>query len=193
MSFIVIIVCANIFWINFCLTSSSPSDPGRNFKRQLFLFGILFLFNLFVGKHNCIFSNQISLSWSAERAHGLYYTLLKILHNVFIVSWNFVLYKKLSTNRLNRLCYRWYRKNILNCKRKTIEMNFWEQQSSAWGLTGLAGYRLAPAGHHIEVSEQNEFAGGLVSAIRAGKKNSWPVLSSYICPGFRSDFSFQKN
>lgn len=40
------------------------------------------------------------------------------------------------------------------------------------GLTGLtAGYRLARAGHHIEVFEQNEFAGGLASAIRAGNEN----------------------
>lgn len=89
-----IIVYTIIFWINFLLNKFFSFRSRENFKRQLFLFGILFLFNLFVG-NIIVFSaiRHLLVLISGEGSWSVLY-LPKILIMFFIVSWNFVLYKK---------------------------------------------------------------------------------------------------
>ncbi len=83
-----------IFWINFLLNKFFSFRSRDNFRRQLFLFGILFLFNLFVG-NILLFSaiRHVLVLISGEGSWPVLY-LPKILIMFFIVSWNFVLYKK---------------------------------------------------------------------------------------------------
>ena len=89
-----ILVYTVIFWINFLLNKYFSFKSKDNFKRQLFLYSILFFFNLIVG-NILIFSaiRGMLVSLTGEGSWQVLY-LPKILIMFFIVSWNFILYKK---------------------------------------------------------------------------------------------------
>lgn len=89
-----ILVYTVIFWINFLLNKFFSFKSRTNFKRQLFLYGILFFFNLIVG-NVLLFSGirHILVLISGEGSWPVLY-LPKILIMFFIISWNFILYKK---------------------------------------------------------------------------------------------------
>lgn len=89
-----IIVYTVIFWINFLLNRFFSFRSKSDFKRQLFLYGILFFFNLVVG-NILLFSGIRSLLviLSGEGSWPVLY-LPKVLIMFFIISWNFILYKK---------------------------------------------------------------------------------------------------
>jgi putative flippase GtrA len=89
-----IIVYTVIFWLNFLLNRVFSFRSKSDFKRQLFLYGILFFFNLVVG-NVLLFSGIRSLLvlLSGEGSWPVLY-LPKILIMFFIISWNFILYKK---------------------------------------------------------------------------------------------------
>lgn len=89
-----VIVYTIIFWINFLLNKFFSFKSRTNFKRQLFLYGILFVFNLVVG-NILLFSGirYLLVLISGEGSWPVLY-LPKILIMFFIISWNFVLYKK---------------------------------------------------------------------------------------------------
>ncbi|NLX64846.1 MAG: GtrA family protein [Clostridiaceae bacterium] len=89
-----IIVYTVIFWLNFLLNKFFSFRSTTNFKRQLFLYGILFFFNLIVG-NVLLFSGirYILVLLSGEGSWPVLY-LPKIMIMFFIISWNFILYKK---------------------------------------------------------------------------------------------------
>jgi len=89
-----IIVYTVIFWLNFLLNKFFSFRSANNFKRQLFLYSLLFLFNLVVG-NILLFSGirYILVLLSGEGSWPVLY-LPKILIMFFIISWNFILYKK---------------------------------------------------------------------------------------------------
>lgn len=89
-----IIVYTLIFWINFLLNKFFSFKSKTNFARQLFLYGILFFFNLIVG-NILLFSGirYLLVLLSGEGSWQVLY-LPKILIMFFIISWNFILYKK---------------------------------------------------------------------------------------------------
>ncbi len=89
-----IIVYTFIFWINFLLNKFFSFKSKDNFLRQLFLYGILFFFNLIVG-NILLFSGirYLLVLLSGEGSWPVLY-LPKILIMFFIISWNFILYKK---------------------------------------------------------------------------------------------------
>ena len=89
-----ILVYTVIFWINFLLNKYFSFRSKTNFKRQLFLYSILFFFNLIVG-NVLLFSaiRSILVIVSGEGSWQVLY-LPKILIMFFVVSWNFILYKK---------------------------------------------------------------------------------------------------
>lgn len=89
-----ILVYSVIFWINFLLNKYFSFKSRTNFKRQLFLYGLLFFFNLIVG-NVLLFSaiRHILVLMSGEGSWPVLY-LPKILIMFFIISWNFLLYKK---------------------------------------------------------------------------------------------------
>lgn len=89
-----ILVYTIIFWLNFLLNKFFSFRSTVNFRRQLFLYGILFFFNLIVG-NIFLFSgiSYILVLISGEGSWPVLY-LPKILIMFFIISWNFILYKK---------------------------------------------------------------------------------------------------
>lgn len=89
-----IMVYTVIFWFNFLLNKFWSFKSRNNFKRQLFYYGILFFFNLVVG-NVLLFSGirYLLALWYGEDSWPVLY-LPKILVMFFIVSWNFILYKK---------------------------------------------------------------------------------------------------
>jgi len=89
-----IIVYTVIFWLNFLLNRVFSFRSKSDFKRQLFLYGILFFFNLAVG-NVLLFSaiRSLLVLVSGEGSWPVLY-LPKILIMFFIISWNFILYKK---------------------------------------------------------------------------------------------------
>lgn len=89
-----ILVYTIIFWVNFLLNKYFSFQSKTNFKRQLFLYGILFFFNLIVG--NILLFSAIRhalVTISGEGSWPVLY-LPKILIMFFIISWNFILYRK---------------------------------------------------------------------------------------------------
>lgn len=90
-----IVVYTVIFWINFLLNKFFSFKSRTNFKRQLFLYGILFVFNLVVG--NILLFSGIRYGLVLLSGEGSWPVLYlpKILIMFFIISWNFVLYKKI--------------------------------------------------------------------------------------------------
>lgn len=89
-----ILVYTVIFWINFLLNRNYSFKSKANIKRQLFLYSILFVFNLVVG--NILIFSAIRYLLVLSFGEGTWPVLYlpKILIMFFIVSWNFVLYKK---------------------------------------------------------------------------------------------------
>lgn len=89
-----VIVYTIIFWLNFLLNRFFSFRSKSDFNRQLFLYGLLFFFNLVVG-NVLLFSGIRSLLvlLSGEGSWPVLY-LPKILIMFFIISWNFILYKK---------------------------------------------------------------------------------------------------
>jgi len=89
-----VIVYSIIFWLNFLLNKFFSFRSKNNFKRQLVLYGLLFVFNLTVG-NIVLFSaiRHVLVLISGEGSWPVLY-LPKILIMFFIISWNFVLYKK---------------------------------------------------------------------------------------------------
>jgi len=89
-----VIVYSIIFWLNFLLNKFFSFRSKNNFKRQLVLYGLLFVFNLTVG-NIVLFSaiRHVLVLISGKGSWPVLY-LPKILIMFFIISWNFVLYKK---------------------------------------------------------------------------------------------------
>ena len=89
-----IIVYTIIFWINFLLNKFFSFKSRTNFKRQIFLYGFLFIINLVVG--NILLFSGIRHLLVLACGEGSWQVLYlpKILIMFFIISWNFVLYKK---------------------------------------------------------------------------------------------------
>lgn len=89
-----VIIYTVIFWLNFLLNRFFSFRSKSDIKRQLFLYGILFFFNLFVG-NVLLFSGIRSLLvyMCGEGSWPVLY-LPKVLIMFFIISWNFILYKK---------------------------------------------------------------------------------------------------
>jgi len=89
-----IMVYTVIFWFNFLLNKFFSFRSRNNFKRQLIYYGILFVFNLTVG--NVLLFSGIRYLLVLGFGEGSWPVLYlpKILIMFFIVSWNFVLYKK---------------------------------------------------------------------------------------------------
>jgi putative flippase GtrA len=89
-----VMVYTVVFWFNFLLNKFFAFQSKVNFKKQLFSYGILFFFNMIAG-NILLFSaiRSILVLISGEGSWPVLY-LPKILIMVFIVSWNFILYKK---------------------------------------------------------------------------------------------------
>lgn len=89
-----ILVYTIIFWLNFLLNKFFSFKSKTNFKRQLILYGILFFFNLIVG--NILLFSAIRYILAVLSGEGSWQVLYlpKILIMFFIISWNFILYKK---------------------------------------------------------------------------------------------------
>lgn len=89
-----VIVYTVIFWVNFLLNKFFSFRSHTNFKRQLCLYGFLFIFNLVVG--NVLLFSGIRRLLALACGEGSWPVLYlpKILIMFFIISWNFVLYKK---------------------------------------------------------------------------------------------------
>lgn len=89
-----VIVYTVIFWLNFLLNRFFSFRSKSDFKRQLFLYGILFFFNLVVGNVLLFLRiRSLLVLLSGEGSWPVLY-LPKILIMFFIISWNFILYKK---------------------------------------------------------------------------------------------------
>lgn len=87
-------VFALIFWLNFMFNRVFSFRSTSALWKQLIPYGFLFVFNLTVG-NILLFSltRQLLVIWTGEGSWYVMY-LPKILIMTFIVSWNFVLYKK---------------------------------------------------------------------------------------------------
>ncbi len=83
-----------VFWLNFLMNRKFAFRSKSGYWKQILLYGILFAFNLVVG-NVLLFSaiRRLLAQWSGEGSWPVLY-LPKILIMFFIVSWNFILYKK---------------------------------------------------------------------------------------------------
>lgn len=81
-----VIVYALVFWINFLLNRFWSFNSNKNFLRQLKLYFALFIFNLFAA--------NILLMYLLTDIAGINSLISKIFVMGSIVSWNFILYKK---------------------------------------------------------------------------------------------------
>jgi len=75
-----------IFWLNFLMNRFWTFKSRTKFTRQLFLYGILFVINL-------VASNLIM--YLLTDLLKIYYLISKIFAVGLVVSWNFILYKKI--------------------------------------------------------------------------------------------------
>lgn len=89
-----IMVYTIIFWFNFLLNKFFTFRSRKNFKKQLISYGILFFFNMVVGNILLFSAIKALLNYLFPTVPWVPYYLPKILIMVFIVSWNFILYKK---------------------------------------------------------------------------------------------------
>lgn len=83
-----------IFWLNFLLNRQFAFRSKANLFRQLLAYGFLFAFNLVVGNILLFSAIRQGLVLLAGEGSWPVMYLPKILIMVFIVSWNFILYKK---------------------------------------------------------------------------------------------------
>jgi len=83
-----------IFWLNFLMNRMFAFRSKSDFGKQILSYGFLFAFNLVAG-NIVLFSliRHLLVLWAGEGAWAVLY-LPKILIMFFIVSWNFILYKK---------------------------------------------------------------------------------------------------
>lgn len=81
------IVFAFIFWLNFLLNRIWSFNSKSDFKKQLLSYGILFCINLVIA--------NILLLYILTDVVGIHQHYSKILMMGAVVSWNFVLYKKI--------------------------------------------------------------------------------------------------
>lgn len=93
-----IIVYTFIFWFNFLMNKFFTFKSRKNIVKQLISYGLLFLFNGVVGNILLFTSIKKLLEYLFPAVAWIPYYLPKILIMVFIVSWNFVLYKKVIYN-----------------------------------------------------------------------------------------------
>jgi putative flippase GtrA len=89
-----ILVYTVIFWLNFLLNKFYSFRSRSNFKKQLLYYGILFFFNMVVGNVLLFSGIRYLLVLSFGEGSWPVAYLPKILIMFFIISWNFVLYKK---------------------------------------------------------------------------------------------------
>lgn len=81
-----IAVYAAVFWLNFLLNRFWSFKSHNSFWRQLMLYSMLFLFNLF--------AVNILLMFVLTELAGINPLISKIMVMGVIVLWNFILYKK---------------------------------------------------------------------------------------------------
>ncbi len=83
-----------IFWLNFLMNRLFAFRSKSDFWKQILSYGFLFAFNLVVG-NIFLFSaiRHLLVLWTGDGSWPVLY-LPKILIMFFIVSWNFILYKK---------------------------------------------------------------------------------------------------
>lgn len=81
-----VIVYVVIFWINFLLNKFWSFKSQTNFIRQLKLYLVLFIFNLVVA--------NVFIMYLLTDILGIDSMLTKVMVMGFVVSWNFILYKK---------------------------------------------------------------------------------------------------
>lgn len=81
-----IIVYASVFWINFLLNRVWSFRSQSSFFRQLKLYFLLFIFNLLIA--------NVFLMYFISHVIGISPLLSKGIVMGFVVSWNFILYKK---------------------------------------------------------------------------------------------------
>ncbi|HAA25633.1 MAG TPA: GtrA family protein [Ruminiclostridium sp.] len=93
-----IIVYTFIFWFNFLMNKFFTFKSRKNIVKQLISYGILFLFNGVVGNILLFTAIKKLLEYLFPTVVWIPYYLPKILIMVFIVSWNFILYKKVIYN-----------------------------------------------------------------------------------------------
>jgi putative flippase GtrA len=93
-----IIVYSFIFWFNFLMNKFFTFKSRKNLTKQLISYGLLFLFNAVVGNILLFTGIKMLLEYLFPTTAWIPYYLPKILIMVFIVSWNFVLYKKVIYN-----------------------------------------------------------------------------------------------
>lgn len=74
-----------VFWLNFLLNRFWAFQARNNFQRQMVLFLILFIFNLFASNAMMYFLTSVL---------KVYYLISKVFAVALVVSWNFILYKK---------------------------------------------------------------------------------------------------
>jgi len=80
------IVYIIIFWFNFLVNRAWSFKRRENFVRQLALYGTLFVFNLFAIN---------LLMYLISDGIGITPLISKVMVMCFVVSWNFILYKKI--------------------------------------------------------------------------------------------------
>ena len=83
-----------IFWLNFLMNRQFAFRSTSNLFRQLLAYGFLFAFNLVVGNIVLFSAIRHGLVLLSGEGNWPVMYLPKILIMVFIVSWNFILYKK---------------------------------------------------------------------------------------------------
>lgn len=74
-----------VFWFNFLLNRHWSFKSKSSLKKQLLMYAVLFVFNL--GASDLIMYVLVTLL-------GIQYLLAKVLAIGAVVSWNFILYKK---------------------------------------------------------------------------------------------------
>ena len=84
-----------IFWLNFLLNRHFSFKSKSAFLPQMLSYGVLFAFNLVVGNILLFSGIRYLLVMITFEGSWVVHYLPKILIMFFIVSWNFILYKKI--------------------------------------------------------------------------------------------------
>ncbi|MCL6557520.1 MAG: GtrA family protein [Firmicutes bacterium] len=74
-----------VYWVNFLLNRFWAFKSKSNFKRQMFMVALLFMFNLFA---------QDGMMYFLTHVCHIYYLISKVFAVGLVVTWNFILYKK---------------------------------------------------------------------------------------------------
>ncbi|MBN1412835.1 MAG: GtrA family protein [Spirochaetales bacterium] len=81
-----LIVYTVIFWFNYLLNRFWSFQSKDNFFKQVLMYGVLFAWNLYI-------INYLLFGWLVETI-GWHYLITKVLMIGLIVTWNFIIYKK---------------------------------------------------------------------------------------------------